>query len=509
MRQAAVPERGSDRVEEALRGRDSEPERPRREALTPGAILQLQRSGGNCAVAGLLRRVTRPTLQRLVANTPEEIAEHAKAQLAAAESACGMKIPYLSGSSANVSKAAWYFTPSATSETQHQATVRLNAGKPDIKEWYDRLAGRVLRGAKELIDDVMYWEGKLQEENEDGKVVLVSVQLLGSDLHERGLGAARVAYRIDYPDGADVPMEFVLKPEDRSLEKALLGTGGLASKLSADAKLGWGAVGTLGMDVEGGHGTRAQDVDSDPLRWARTIVRGFRNTLYAEDNVMAETIAFAYLTGMWDLHNENVLVRGGVPYLIDADVALRPLEIEEGLENPQAGFGPTVTKQVKGQLQPGGTGPSLLLEHARKHTDAVIEQIVAAVGDKTARALPVMTKDFTTRLSIFLSEKRKGKAGNEVVGEVTKIVHKGLVKEYGPSNISFDADLVAKMIRGDYDQGQIPFFHYKPQDGTVTYGGETIWKGKTIKDAMGELRKKLAPASEEAVKQNVLTGVGK
>jgi hypothetical protein len=478
--------------------------------LTRGAILQLQRSAGNRAVAGLLRPVTRPTLQRLVATTPEEIAKHAQLRLLAAEGACGMNIPHLSGSSGNVRKAAWYFTPSATSEDRHRATVKLNAGKPEIEAWYDRVADRVERGAKELIGDVMHWERELQEENQDGKVMLVSVQLLGSDLHERGLGAARVAYRIDYPDGADAPREFVLKPEDRSLEKALLGAGGLASKLSADAKLDWGAVGTLGMDVAGGHGTRAQDVDSDPFSRVRTIARGLRNRLYAKDNVMAETIAFAYLTGMWDLHNENVLVRGGVPYLIDADVALRPLEIEEGLKNPQAGFDPQVTASVRGQLQSGGIGPSLLLEYARQHTDAVIQQIVAAVGDKTARALPVMTRELTIKLSGFLSEKRDQKPGHSV-DEVTKLVRTGLAKEYGPTNIPWDGDFVAKMIRVDYEQGQLPFFHYKPQDGTVTYHGATIWKGLlTIQYAMDDLREKLVPASTEAVKQqSVLAGVGK
>ena len=98
-------------------------------------------------------------------------------------------------------------------------------------------------------------------------------------------------------------------------------------------------------------------------------------------------------------------------------------------------------------------------------------------------------EEFTTRVSIFFWEKRKGNAGNEAVGEATKIVEKGPVKEVrpehrSPSTRKPEGEMILLVTTTRARDPVTP----RQAVGAATVmdgGGETIWKGKTMEDARG------------------------
>lgn len=88
---------------------------------------------------------------------------------------------------------------------------------------------RVIKGIREMYFDILYWGFWLNSER------VINIKLANSDLHNRGLGVLFVTYQIKNYNKHQ-PKELVtkvIKPEDKSLERALLGTGvSLAEELN-------------------------------------------------------------------------------------------------------------------------------------------------------------------------------------------------------------------------------------------------------------------------------------
>jgi hypothetical protein len=218
------------------------------------------------------------------------------------------------------------------------------------------------------------------------------------------------------------------------------------------------------------------------------------------DAVALEAIALAFLGGIWDLHGENVMLRGGAPVLIDADVAARPSEFQrpdkqQGLEGN--GQGPSRTDRIHGQLDGDGSHASQILQYAIEHPGTVIKMIRAAIGNHVARIVPVFTADWAGTLQIYVSMRGRSKHA-DAQKEVDRIAagvadgqkgSKGLHGELGDDRGgAWDAELVAELITQDFERGQLPTFSYQPSTGEAKYHGQTIWVGDNLDDSMKYLR---------------------
>jgi len=195
---------------------------------------------------------------------------------------------------------------------------------------------RIKEGADYVAKVLIHWKAWLYPEGADA-VTLESMRLVKSDLHERGLGVVEVRFKkpaggsnTQYSGQTDI--HAFIKPEDKSLEQNLLGHGptSAASKINKIAGLkGKEQVRTIKMEstaadeygtfVEAARGVKTEGYfDKDEDRDKGTIQQSFH-----------ETLIFAYLAGIDDLHKKNVYFEKpgsgntpGIPTLIDADVVM-------------------------------------------------------------------------------------------------------------------------------------------------------------------------------------------
>ena len=457
----------------------------------------------------------------------------AEALNAGEEAAAGKGSRLLSSNAKNITELGKLFTmPTEKVETEKARATTLK--RQSQNKYYegrnDNILKRLARGAQELMEAVIFWGKDL--DTRDHRITTPSViELMGSDLHEKGLGAAKVTYLRNDPEAValyDLPtikMVVMIKPEDRSIEQALLGTeNSLASNLNQHLPT-TKKVSTVNMDVDKQHGTISEYVQSglhEAATWALRKVGAF----YSADENATETIALAFLGGIWDLHNENVITRGGKPVLVDADVALRPTEFINGPDNQQAFSRPLglsdkltgnkdqhrLTTAVKGQLngEAAHKGKSILLQYAIDHPEEVIKILVEVIGDKEARALPLLTADLVHGRRMYETLESEGdkhaveelsmladgveKGGKDFFGELKG---KGFEGELGVDKGNcWDKAFVMKNLKADFDSAQLPVFSYQPASGRAFYHGKTVWVGYSIKDSMGALHKRLTQAKK-------------
>jgi hypothetical protein len=425
------------------------------------------------------------------------------------EAAAGSSERFISREASNVAKLFELFTPGMASSDLQTNSLKRSVGNDYKEGWFDRVAARVQEGAEHLARAVLFWQQHLaRRDNVDTDVL--TVHLMGSDLHERGLGAARVDYLQDYGSGMFARLRCMLKPEDRSIEDALIGVdGSLAEQLNRQVPRSR-RVPTLAMDTNPQHGTIMEYVEPGLTQAATAALRKL-GALYDSESVAMETIALAFLGGIWDLHHENVMLSGGAPVLIDADVAMRPTEFKEGPDT-QAGFNktPNATERVKGQLAGDGSGASVILQYAIEHPEEVVRIIRSVIGDKVARVVPVFTGDWTGSLQIYVMSMADGEPGDahRLLSDLAKAVaagrkgSKGLQGELGEDRKgAWDPSMVEKLIAKDFEQGQIPYFNYQPSSGQVTYQSNVIWVGEDLDDSMRYLQEALR--NGKGTKKNV------
>lgn len=438
-----------------------------------------------------------------------------KQQFDLGETAAGSSAKLLSGNQGNVEQLTHAYTPGdGGSRDMQTRTLQDYLDNGPIESWYDQVDQRVALGAKETVGDALFWAGDIQARPETGadEVTLTSMSLLGGDLHDRGLGPARVTFLIEALQTLPRTMTAIVKPEDRSIEKAILGAGdSVATRLNTKVSIGR-RVNTLNMDVDKSHGTIVEDVKSGfksgmelkngLLSLAESTLRKIR-IWDSSEVVTAETIAFAMLTGLYDLHKSNVMNRGSAPVLIDADVALRPREFSEGPSKQEA-FGASETNQIKTQLS-GGKQVSDILQYAMAHPDEVIHDITELVGDHRARIVPVFTTTWNLALASWLShvagEDRKN-ADDEIRSMAKKVAtgtegSAGLLGELGDDRGGWNSRLVEAEIEKDFKQSQVPLFQYQPSSGHVFYHGQVIWQGATLAESMEMLRQRLSKDKKE------------
>lgn len=397
----------------------------------------------------------------------------------------------------NAEKLAPVFTPNTSGDVSVMTQrLRRAVGNDYMEQWYEQVSKRIRTGAMQLMQSVQHWCNVLKAQVPGpGFVRPHRIQLTGSDLHDRGLGVAEVHFDRVVNGRMEIVHKMV-KPEDRSIERDLLGTGNsLASQLNQQLPR-TRRVQTIGMETDAVHGTLMDYVESTFTGKLLRILSAIPVQTDVEGPLI-ETIAFAFLAGITDIHKDNVKDRNGSPTLIDADIAAQPNEhVRPGL---QEGFGESATQQIWDQLD-SDEGPSMLITYAKNHLDVVTGLITAAVGNHTARIVPIYTAIWESQLSYYLAAWRGGTrhAAQELVRDLARDLARGrkpapgLHRQLGPDrNGSWNQYTVEHFIRGDFEHGQLPVFSYHPATGVVTYHGQPIWRGDNIGDSMHYLKRAL------------------
>jgi hypothetical protein len=421
-------------------------------------------------------------------------------QLNAGEAAAKLPSHLLSSDASNVDKLARVYLP----QPGDKALAPM-VGNVEREAWYGRVDQRICRGAKETMEDVSFWVTELATSSGAESVEAASVHLLGEELHDRGLGPARVTFDLELHHNPLIAFSktYVIKPEDRSIEKAILGSvDSIASDLNARLTKGR-RVNTLEMWTDTAHGTMAEYVTTSISSIAEATLRRL-NVFDSTSTVTTETIALSFLTGMYDLHRDNVMSRGGAPALIDADVSLRPTELTKG-PSQQGGFPAEETKRVRRQLRGEKSGASQILGYAIEHPKDIADLITSRIGSLKARIVPVHTKFLDESLRLYVIETATANTpepARKIIGAVAAAASDGagaspgLKGELGDDRGGVWSDkFVRATIRSDFEEGVVPHFQYQPSTGHAFLHARVIWHGTTLVEAMEGLKSRLEAAA--------------
>ncbi len=160
---------------------------------------------------------------------------------------------------------------------------------------------------KETLSDIEYWAAKDRKE-------VKKIDLTDSDVHCRGIGVCIITYEDN--------TQCVIKPEDKSLEKAIYGTDedSLAKK--------FGNIGTLDIQVspnDNFHGSKVQYFEHEDLRQIGDE-KAFAET---DEGSINDMLRFISILGLRDLHRENLVYSTKSEddskrkmQMIDAEIAL-------------------------------------------------------------------------------------------------------------------------------------------------------------------------------------------
>lgn len=193
----------------------------------------------------------------------------------------------------------------------------------NMKKNYKEIAKSVVNDLEitisQTLSDIAYWSCEYKH----GEVS--EIQLTDSDVHARGVGVCIVTFK-------DSNNKLVIKPEDKSLEKAIYGKdNSLAEdfnkiKYDGDKKTEYNGVNTLNINATNDHGSAVEFFEHDDISKENTIDNNNDNQTDRES--IKDIIEFASLLGLRDLHHENLVYSKADKsnkrkmQLIDAEIAL-------------------------------------------------------------------------------------------------------------------------------------------------------------------------------------------
>ena len=381
-------------------------------------------------------------------------------------------------------------------------------------EWSQAVFAKIAQGAGELVDSIVHWRATVYPGN-PGLCTVTRVEMEGSDLHDRGLGAVFVTY--DKPSDATgmfpnvASVRVVIKPEDRSIEKALFGTqgGSLANVVNAQAGLGAAdAIATIKMETHAAYGSIIEFVQGQQ---AKAI-----NNTGADSQAMSEGIAFAFLAGMSDVHQDNVIYHNGKPYFIDADNSLNAARLNQA--SSQTGFSMynqarTTTDIAHINNNPGGSR-SAIIQALLANSIPLLQGVQNAFQGRVGRVVPLYTNFWANQLKMNGYITADVGLPTDDLATAASVTRWGIVNDcanrlprggaaqgtglQGESGIAstgenYDRAAAKLQIKADLDQGKIPFFNYDYTTGHVTQNGQVIWDGQSLADAMVILMTKFPP----------------
>jgi hypothetical protein len=391
--------------------------------------------------------------------------------------------------------------------------------------WKEDVITKITTGADEAAESIAHWQSTLHPQH--AQVHVTDIEIDGSDLHDHGLGAMFVTFTKPLgPPGSmfadKTNFKAVIKPEDRSIEAAIFGTaaGSLASRLDRLANLDpTEQIAKIKMETHANFGSLIEFV-------AGTQARKLPGPQAQMSAAGKEAMALAYVAGLSDVHQDNVIWSNGRPYFIDADNALNASRIalteKQGFQH-QTGFTKysDVGASAEGDLirnNPGGATSKImqvLLDAG--HPVPVVDAVRKTFAGKTGRVVPLFTNTWansikggvlkddtlaerfmqpyfarpvgtrrdpasliTTRWALIASLTGWLPRGNPGKPEP------GLEGESGISQagLVYDAAEAATQIKADLDQGKIPFFTYEYDTGHVAINGQVVWHGAPLAETL-------------------------
>ena len=378
---------------------------------------------------------------------------------------------------------------------------------------------RLEEGAEYVADSLMHWKKWLRPPT--GRLVrIVNVKLVQSDLHEKGLGVVMVEFK--KPKGPrghkfanDTTVKAMIKPEDKSLEENLLGDKadsavnkinrivGLVNPDEMLTTIKMQSDALFGSLVELVKGSSAEDITNKGL--PKPMTQSFH-----------ETMVFAFLAGLDDLHRENVFYDvGGRPYLIDADNVLSYNQMinKDNGSYTQSGFGSNYNaeeakKNKKAVTDKNNTINSKILDAMLKDNTKkmlIIDAIKEAIAGKEGRVVPIRTSAWGQRLSGYAGAQDKNTVLTSYAS-AGSLVREGKPFEgsIGPglagvtsknvNNPFYDPDAEKGQLKKDFDAGVVPFYVYHFNTGYVTHNGVKIYHGQTLEQAMNLMLEKFDPS---------------
>lgn len=360
--------------------------------------------------------------------------------------------------------------------------------------YFNNVIERIIEGATFLSKSLIHWRTAIENDQigyilpnpDKNKVEITTIRLAKSDLHDVGLGAAFVTFKVG---GTDT--EVVVKPENRDIEESLFSSESedpekksLARKLneeytwringriqSADA----GKIQTLRMKATREFGTIiekcvGEEIDKVPANSINEI-----STI--------KSIVFASLSGLYDLHHENVIWKDGLPYFIDADNALKDdVLLNTSHAQKQSGF-------------PAKFRESQTTVRISFLCDGIFEDIQQAFNGKHGRVVPLATQRLAEWRNYYWDCKPDDKKSFQTY-YIDKLKNgilpsPGLKKETGKDSAVLD-DAKHQMDK-DFMHGQLPFYEYWYTDGHIKHNGSIIYQGKTLNEALAEMKERPLP----------------
>jgi len=389
--------------------------------------------------------------------------------------------------------------------------------------YVNNILDRICDGAVFLKNSIDFWKNEIANRRvpfikERGWVRVTKVELTGSDLHDRGLGAAFVTFKFGIISPSEITV--MIKPENRDIEQSLLSDdeNSLANQFNnadwtitdergeepVELNADEGRIGTIKMRADEHYGTIIEKIIGKEINQVQRI--NMVSTI--------KSIVFAAMCGLYDLHRENVLWDdNGQLYFIDADNAMKGSVLgKPEMAQSQSGF-PRSFKDREELV-------SILAVDRR-----IIDAAKRAFEGKHGRIVPLSTKflgglkrllwrysDVSRRAFLYSTYVDKLLNGGEfdddsglpipekveITSEEDMKIYKtfkndvcigpGLKREVGEiEEDDFRTDAEVNLAESNFMSGQIPFYEYWYTDGEVKHQGVTICKGNNIEKAFREL----------------------
>ncbi len=382
---------------------------------------------------------------------------------------------------------------------------------------------RIEDGADYVAKVLAHWKKWIHPEK-PARVTIDEINLVESDLHERGLGVIEVKFtkpkgKKNPQFGKQTKVHVFIKPENKTLEQNLLGDNpdSAASKINEIADLkGDAKLQTIKMESTDDYGTlveAAKGISAEKLWPVETDGNRKPKGDKPISQSFHETLIFSYLAGIDDLHKKNVFwdksTTGGVPSLVDADNVLSRNQMEDVDSGAiaQTGFGSNFNTaeanknkqaiRTKDNSQINSKILDVMMNNPAKRRE-IINVLKAAIQGHRGRVVPVRTNYWGKQLKSyptnpdkngfldFLSAKkfvvRKGVPFSDAVGA-------GLFGVAGESATAefWDGAAEKTKTKEDFEAGVIPFYEYDFNTGFVTHNGVKIYNGQTLDEAMTKM----------------------
>jgi hypothetical protein len=239
---------------------------------------------------------------------------------------------------------------------------------------------------------------------------------------------------------------------------------------------------------------------------------------HAAKAVFHETLVFAFLAGLDDLHGENVYWDQGRPYLIDADNAMIRNQMEKIGSGTlaQTGFNLWNAGEADANQTAVTNGDNTVIQsqildammNSQPKRIAIAQVLRNALTAKTGRVVPMASRFWGTQLNYWVSQEQWREQNLDVssseavmvgkTGKFDSAVGAGLIGVAGENLVSrqYNQQVEKEEQRKDFTAGVIPFYEYEFTTGRVTHNGQHIWNGLTVDQAIGTLLDRFDPTGQ-------------